>query len=192
MWRVRLRRGTEDLLAHVRAPGRDCGCRFAVMVGTGGDHPDLLHQLVGGVSQRLVLAQLLEHAGFKVRYHAVLEGIADLDRMAAHFAVLDVSLAVYGGIENHRDLLPAVGAGEKVLHDFSVQVSGVEQDCRGLKKGQSSLSPFSRHDLQEMQDSDERAERAHLPQEEKMEVSQCNCVRMQEPKSTRAKVPVRS
>ena len=40
----------------------------------------------------------------------------DGPRLAAHLAVLDVSLTLHLGIEDHRDLLPAVRTREEVLH----------------------------------------------------------------------------
>ena len=52
--------GTQNLLAHVRGPGPDCGFRSAAVVGAGGDRSDLLRQLVGGLPQRLVLTSDLQ------------------------------------------------------------------------------------------------------------------------------------
>jgi len=43
-------------------------------------------------------------------------GVAHLDRMAAHFAVLDIGLPLDGGVQHHGYLLKAVGAREEILH----------------------------------------------------------------------------
>jgi hypothetical protein len=41
---------------------------------------------------------------------------ADLDRLAAYFAVFDVGLAVYRQIQDHRNLLTAIRTIELVFH----------------------------------------------------------------------------
>jgi len=50
------RSGTKDLLDHIHDLGSDCGFRSAAMVGAGSNHPNLLPEMVGGLPQRLVLA----------------------------------------------------------------------------------------------------------------------------------------
>ena len=52
---VDLLHGTKDVLAYVLGPRYWSGFRSAAMVGTGRNHPDLHPELVGGLSQRLVL-----------------------------------------------------------------------------------------------------------------------------------------
>jgi hypothetical protein len=47
--------GTKDVLAHVHCLGPWSRFRFADVVGSGRDHSNLSLELVGGVSQRLVL-----------------------------------------------------------------------------------------------------------------------------------------
>ena len=59
-WRIReetvdLAHGTKDVLAYVHGPGPWSRFRSAAMVGTGRHHPDYCRELVGGLSQRLVL-----------------------------------------------------------------------------------------------------------------------------------------
>lgn len=49
------RSGTKDLLDHIHYFGSGGRFRSAAVVGTGCDHPHLLLELVGGLSQRLVL-----------------------------------------------------------------------------------------------------------------------------------------
>ncbi len=51
----RLRFGTKNLLDNLRASGFDSGFRAAAVVGPGGHDSYFLRELVGGVSQRLVL-----------------------------------------------------------------------------------------------------------------------------------------
>ena len=48
--------GTKDLLDHIHDPGPGSRFRSAGVVGAWRNHPDLLRELVGGLSERLVLA----------------------------------------------------------------------------------------------------------------------------------------
>ena len=54
--------------------------------------------------------------GLKVRKGAFRNCAADLDGIAANFAILHISLLADGKIENHRDLFSAVWAHEMVFH----------------------------------------------------------------------------
>ena len=94
---------------------RDRRFHLAFLVEPGRGYSHLLLELVDRLQKRLVLG-LLEDVRLKRHNFAVLEGVADLDGMAAYLAILDVSLTLHRGIEDHRDLLPAVGTREEVLH----------------------------------------------------------------------------
>lgn len=62
------------------------------------------------------IRRLLQDSGFEGSDLIFNDRVADLDWMAANFAIFDVSLAADGGIEDHRNLFPTVGAGEKMFH----------------------------------------------------------------------------
>ena len=67
---VDLAHGTKDVLAIVLGPGYWSRFRSAVMVGTGSYHSNLCLELVGGLSQRLVLrrrAAIAPTGGFHER-----------------------------------------------------------------------------------------------------------------------------
>jgi hypothetical protein len=58
----------------------------------------------------------LQSAGFKLLHGVILQRIFHFDWLAADFAIFDVGLMRFGNVQNHGDLLPAVGAGEEILH----------------------------------------------------------------------------
>jgi hypothetical protein len=80
-------------LVDLRRPGPDRRFRSSVLVGIAIDNSDLRTQLVGSLSQRLVLG-LLENVRLEVHNLAVLKRVADLNRVAAHLAVLYVGLTL--------------------------------------------------------------------------------------------------
>ena len=60
---------------------------------------------------------LLEDFGGKVREGVILHAVTDLNRVAADFAIFDVSLTANGEVQDHRDFFPAIGAVEGVFHE---------------------------------------------------------------------------
>ena len=62
----------------------------------------------------------LKDRRFKLAHVVILNGVAYLDGLAADLAVLDESLALHGCVQDHRNPLPAVRAGEEILHQISV------------------------------------------------------------------------
>ncbi len=64
----------------------------------------------------LIDAHLFEPLDLEVRQIVVFDGIADLKRVAADFAVFDVGVAVNREVEDHRNLFSARGTGEEVFH----------------------------------------------------------------------------
>lgn len=59
--------GTKNLLDHIHNLGSGGRFRSAAVVGAGRNHPDLLRELVGGLSQRLVLANAATLFEFNIR-----------------------------------------------------------------------------------------------------------------------------
>ena len=59
---------------------------------------------------------LFERLSVEGRKSVILDCIADLDGLAAHFTVFDVALTANGQVENHRNLFPAIRAIEGVFH----------------------------------------------------------------------------
>ena len=63
--------------------------------------------------------RLLENPGVKTDAAVVVNGIMNLDRMAAHFTILDVRLASYRCVQYHGDFLPAIRTGKDVFHEYA-------------------------------------------------------------------------
>lgn len=63
-----------------------------------------------------MVEKLFESFGVEFGEGFVFYGEADFDRMAAHFAVFDVSLAWDGRVQDHGDFFAAVGTLECVFH----------------------------------------------------------------------------
>jgi hypothetical protein len=64
---------------------------------------------------------LFERLGGKASEPAIFDGIADFDRAAANFAILNVRLPVNGSIEDHGYLFSAVRAHELVFHSSRIR-----------------------------------------------------------------------
>src|SRR5678816_4561802 len=58
----------------------------------------------------------LQRTGFKLRHSLILQRVFHFDRLAADFAIFNVGLMRLGSVQNHGNLLPAVWAGEEILH----------------------------------------------------------------------------
>src|SRR5579862_9094620 len=65
---------------------------------------------------RSPLAELLGPGGLKAHQCFVLHGVANLDRIAAHLAVLEIGLLRHRRVQNHRNLFAAVRTREIVFH----------------------------------------------------------------------------
>jgi hypothetical protein len=59
---------------------------------------------------------LAECFGVKTCDVVVFHGKSDLNGLAADFAVFDIALTADGEIEDHRNLLAAIGARKRVFH----------------------------------------------------------------------------
>jgi hypothetical protein len=64
--------------------------------------------------------KLFEDLGGELRERIILYAVADLDRVAADFAVFDVALPANRQVENHRNLFPTIWAGKGVFHLMSM------------------------------------------------------------------------
>ena len=62
----------------------------------------------------------LKGSRLELSHVAIFNYVAYLDRLATDLAVLDEGLAFDRCVQHHRDSLPAVRAGEEVLHQKSV------------------------------------------------------------------------
>jgi hypothetical protein len=59
---------------------------------------------------------LFEGPGIKAGERIVFHAVADLDWLAAHFAIFDVALSPNRQVQDHRNLFPTIGAIEGVFH----------------------------------------------------------------------------
>jgi hypothetical protein len=94
-------------------------------------------------------ANLFEDLGSEVSERIVLYTVTDLDWVAADLAVFNVDLAAHRQVENHRNLFPAIWAGERVLHQESMlqrlcDLSGVP-NLRGRATGRGHSAETIEH-----------------------------------------------
>src|SRR4026207_1038066 len=85
---------------------------------------------------------LLEHACGELDQTLILKDIRNFDWLAAHFTILHIGLAGDGGVQHHRDVLPAIGAGEEVLHEgnfthFAKGISKLDDSCTSNPKSRN-------------------------------------------------------
>jgi len=59
---------------------------------------------------------LFRASGAKLYQSIVFNRVADFDGAAADLAILDVSLAAYRKVEDHRDFFPTIGTRESVFY----------------------------------------------------------------------------
>jgi hypothetical protein len=63
---------------------------------------------------------LFEDRSLETRDGVIFNGIAQLNGVAAHFTVLDVTLLVNGEIYDDRNLFPTIGTGEGMFHGIDL------------------------------------------------------------------------
>jgi hypothetical protein len=92
--------------------------------------------------QRIKRAQILaaesglfESPGVEASERIVLYAVTDLDRIAAHFTVLDVALTANRQVENHRNLFPAIWATEELFHRDSMLQQALVALCEKVVSG---------------------------------------------------------
>jgi hypothetical protein len=66
---------------------------------------------------------LFELLGGEAGQFIIFDCVADLDGMAADFAIFHIDLAGNGEVQDHGDLFPAVRAHESVFHGESSAMS---------------------------------------------------------------------
>ena len=123
-------------------PTRAPSGRAALLTQEGEDRvqPDFLCNAPGGairpntsqkfanelLTQEVILSSflLLQSPRLEIHNFLPLGRVGNFDRLAADLAVLHVRLFGHRNIQDHGDRLPAIGAGEKVLHSSTLTRSG--------------------------------------------------------------------